>query len=307
MKRGILLVLLLSLLVVAFPAAAQDAVSTPAACTDAERAQVVDLVNKGTASFGQAGQNNAGDQSIEALTAKMIDYGNAVIDFNSNYYSNFPACMDGILMQETVGVTIITNMTLLIAWNTLDKYEKAAEAPNTDLVTAIEAAIASGTTDMQSAGQSFSTVFAQLAQGPVMTEWFPACTAEQLSSEAIVKLDDFEQTYSNMAPDLQAYLDDGTLDDSTYLAALQLWTDPNTDIKSFSACADVFPRIINDLHIFGDTLITLTYARTQGYVDNQADADTAAKYDETVTTFNSVLQYYVNLAMGTPEATQAAS
>src|SRR5262249_19108431 len=154
-KRAVLLLSLFALLLLALPTAAQDAeatpdvsplfgtigapISAPPDCTADDRAKIKDLITTGTASFGQAGTNNAEPNKTPAQYGTVLtDYSGAVADFFGNYYGNFPACLDGVVTRTTVGF-IINNTMVLNVLSVSDIAEKTGDSPNADLVTALEA------------------------------------------------------------------------------------------------------------------------------------------------------------------------
>jgi hypothetical protein len=319
MKRTMLFLALLALLVLALPAAAQDEATpdvsalfantpvTPPACSDAERAQAVDLINKGTNSFGQAGTNNAEANKTPAQYGTMLaDYSGAVDDFFTNYYSNFPQCVDGILSRVTIGYIINNTMALnVLAVSSIA--EQASDAPNADLITALSTAMATQTPIVQSQGQGIGTMLTQLATQPLMADWFPACTQDDLNSPESLKLDEYEQRYAAMVPALQDSVDNGTVDGETLLAAVNLFNDFQTTLTHIHTCADNFQRSVNANYIYGDTLIALGMVYVTPYVEADADADTTAKIDAAVAQRAAVLESYLTIAAGTPVATEASS
>jgi hypothetical protein len=310
MNRALVLASLLALFLLALPVFAQEATPTveagiPVACTQDEDNQIHDLLHQLDDKVSNASTVGADVSTPEKALAGLLAWGDVNQSFFSDVYPNMPTCVDGIFVQAVAGLLFEQQLALdsAVAYSV---YATQAQQFDNDVHTALSATVQGVADQMQQNISSYTSIVPALAHGPVIPGYLPTCTADQLKFNDT--LDGFEQRYADLAPNLQAYLDSGTVDNATYIAAAGLMTDLNAALKVGStSCAELFTRILYDNYTFMDTFIALGLGAASPYIQDLSDTDSVDKFNALRDYFNSALMSYIEAAVGTPAATEASS
>ena len=299
MKRRIALVLLLCLLIctTVFPAVAQDAPPSRPPCTADEVKQIADTA----VAFGDrlnTVSTKTYDQTLDGDTAKLLDWLGLYQSFLLDEFPGVPDCVDGVVYGNNVGITLNQQVTLE-AMVVLGDVQPTEQPGDADLNQALADLVQLQSEAVQAGVPAIDALVSQMQAGTATPDWLPACTADQLQFNT--QLDGFEQTYVSLHGGLQAYLDSGTVDKDTYLAATKLVTDMATAVKAIGAnvCADYYFRALDDGYKFGDTFTALTMGQAAPAIAGSANAD---QFNTMLQWINAMASASLNAVTATPES-----
>ncbi len=278
------------------PTAAQDESANPIPCTAEEVKQVADLALP----FGdQLNTVASGDysQTLDGDISKMLDWSDLYVSFFNDVYPALPTCIDGVMYGDAVGLLLNRQMTLE-AMIVLSDEQIATNSGDAD-VNQVTTEVFQIQSDFAKQGVgAVNNIVNQVKTGTGIPSWAPACTADQL--QFTTQLDSVEEAYTNILPNLQAYLDEGTVGKDTYIASMQIVTTLDAAVNNLSGiCADYYTRLANDLYTYGDTLTTLTLGQIAPYI---TEGDNAERFSTLLGYCNDALNSYLNGATDTATA-----
>ncbi len=298
MKRCMTLVLtLLLVFAVVIPAAAQDAPSTPQPCSKDDLANVLTTISTIAPKLATAAKTTTTVQTTEQFTGGALAWGDVYQTFFTDTYNAFPACIDGVLMSDYMGLLFNEQMSLLSTglYNQVLLEAKANDADVTQALGDLSKIQAKTASNL---GSGFSGYTASLKAGTGQPTWLPACTDDQM--KLATQLDDFEKTYYDQSDALQSYLDNGTVDKDTYITIAKGLSEMSSALDSGSAsCAELYQRALNCMYLYGDTFTALSLGQTAPYLKDSADAEA---FNSLVTYYNGVLTSYLTPATATPSS-----
>ena len=226
-------------------------------------------------------------QLLAGSTEKMLDWARLYQSFFTDEFPTAPDCIDGVAYGNNVGTMLNEHVTILAAV-VLGDAQIATNTSDDDLTQALTPMLQLQGDLVTDAITSVEAYVTQLKTGSGIPAWLPTCTDDQ--QDFMTQLSDFEQTYSDLLPGLQAYLDGGTVDKDTYLAVIKLVADMDTAIiaNQQNMCAGIYYRVLDDVYKFGDTFSALTLAQAAPAISGNDRFDTMNQW------LTAVLNGYLN-------------
>lgn len=262
-----------------FPTDAQDNPDAPVPCTADQVQQVLDLALP----FGdQLNTTIAGNypQTLDGDTELMLAWGDLYVDFFNDIYYNLPDCIDGVVYGNAVGLMLNRQMNI-VTLAVLNRAQNETNTGDADVNQALQPVFDIQDALAQVGVGAVNAVVNLLQSGTGIPNWLPDCTPDQ--TELGLQLADLEYTYAALQPSLQAYVDDGTVDNETYIGVLNLVNDTAIVANANSEpCNEQYAQLVGDLYVFNDTLTTVTLGQIAPYV---SDSDNAER-------LNALLEYY---------------
>jgi hypothetical protein len=274
-------------------AAAQDAPAAPVPCNPDQVKQVTDIALHWGDQMNTVWQATY-DKTLDGDTASLLDWGDLYVSYFKDIYDNLPACIDGAVYGDAVGLFLNRQMTIS-AILVLNDEQNAAKSGDADVNQALSDTFKLQANLNQRSIAEINGLVNQLKAGTGISAWAATCDAEQAKFSD--QLDGFDQTYYNLRDGLQAYLDSGTVEKDTYIASLKLVGDLDTALAAQTLCADFYVHLINELYTYGDTLTTLTLGQIAPYMSGNASADR----------FNTLLAYCNDALYGSANGLTAAT
>lgn len=298
MKRSLALLFVLSLIVVltaVFPTSAQDSASDPVVCTKDQLTQILTTISSIGPKLAAASAATSNEQSAEALMSNVLAWGDVYQTYFAESYNAFPACVDGVLMADAMGLLFEQQMTL-VSMGLLNFAQNAANETDADITQALVDLTKVQVESATGLSGGFSSYTNVIKGGTAQPSWLPACTDDQL--KFATQMDEMDNTYNEQYDALQSYLDGGSVDKDTYIAVAKLIGDMSSALNAGSGgCAELYRRAANCMYLYGDTFTALTLGLTVPYV---ADSDNAEAFGALSQYFNDVVSGY--LAPATAEA-----
>ena len=277
------------------PAAAQDAPAAPVPCNADQVKQLSDTALHWGDQMNTVWQTTY-DKTLEGDTANLLDWGDLYVSYFNDIFPNLPACIDGAVYGDAIGLFLNRQMTIS-AVLVLNDEQNAAKSGDADVNQALSDTFKLQANLNQRAVAEINGLVNQLKAGTGISSWAATCDAEQAKFSD--QLDGFDQTYASLMPAMQTYLDSGTVDKDTYIASLKLVGDLDTAIATQTLCADFYDHLIGDFYTFGDTLTTLTLGQIAPYMSGNANAD---RFNTLLNYCNDALNSSVNGATATPKS-----
>lgn len=261
-----------------FPSVAQDDMFAPEQCNEDEVQQVTDTALEWGDQMNAVAQT-AFEDTLEGNVEKMLNWGELYVSFFNDIYPDLPNCIDGVIYSNAVGLMLSRQMNLetIIVLNIAQNETETGDA---DVNEALQATF-NIQNELATLGVStVNNVVNFLQSGESFPNWLPACTDDQ--SELGTQITELEENYADLQPALQAYLENGTVDQDTYIAMLNLVTDSATlTYNNPKPCSEYYSLLVNDVYTYNDTLTTLTLGQIAPYVSD----------DVNVGWFNDLLLY----------------
>lgn len=277
-----IIVLLVATLAPLVPAAAQSDTPTPTpgmaptplpACTTDEDVKIIMAMKDFGDQYTAAGKNAADAKTADDFIALAVAFNQASIYFNTDTFPQFPQCADAYVL--TVVTQFMLNNSILSETSAAAALIAQA-ANNADQATAFSDAAKFHAGKLTDYAKQFGDDLTAIATAPLLAEWPPACTPEQLSSDTMTKIGDVQTTFGDAMPDLTTFLGDGKFNfdllNTLETKVLMPW-EPLSD--AVPVCSEALTGATAQGTLYYDSVLALSFANLAEYSTAENDTETA--------------------------------
>jgi hypothetical protein len=271
-KKVLLSILLVALLVMSFSAAsAQEETSTVALCTAADLPGAATVLGEIAPQMADAANASPGAADAGQLATSLAAWGSVYVNYFSDVYPNFPNCADSVFLSDTLAL-LISSQNAVLSSALLNTAQTDAGDKDADTEAALAAFVGAKTPELQNIGSSFQGIAAQIQAGTPLPSWLPACTEDQ--AQFTTELDAIEATFAEQTEALQAYLDEGTVDQESYQALLGVSAQLSGALTGGNGgCNELYRRIIDDVLWYNDTITLLNVGQALPYLQESESVE----------------------------------
>lgn len=257
------------------PSANQNALTV--VCSTAQRQQTIDTILAQNESFNQLLPWLEDDtvETLQDFSKTLLDLDRIITIYQTNYYAQFPACAESIVIREFFDVLYDSLLDFMML-NVLSLYV----LQNGDEVTSnIIKDAATRRQNAQNALPDENALIDALRQNSLLPQGMPTCTAEQLAQHNALYAP-YITEYQRLFPAYLDFMNKRSGDFSTLFRFEEL------AIEVFTAetppCAENFPQEMAYVRIFQDTSLAIHLAQLAAFEQNRGDLTTAEALERIV-------------------------